>query len=551
MWILGIQKQSNGSICLLKDGEIVLFLQEERISRKKKFSFPFKSIQKIKQYTSKIDVVIFSGYSYKKQENELFYRMLLEDNLVDLNTGWKEYQQSHHLFHASNAFYNSGFDEALCVVWDGQGSEFETISGNKGSETTTVFHAKYPAEFNPVFKNIHMNNIQADYSSEHHIDNHILNTPINYETQFRYDLDIGCMYQAVTQHLGFDLEDCGKTMGLSAYGEKDPSIPELILQTDKIYSNSNLFVNRFRLNTDLYPNLNPANLAFSLQSSIEVMGLNLIQRMLKQTSLKKLVISGGVGLNVCLNSKIRKHIPNDVEIYIEPNCEDTGNSIGACKYYWHSVTDDLTKRPLKTCYLGESPSYDYSLLLGETEEETDYSKICNLLESGNIVALFQGQSEIGPRALGNRSLLFDPRVSNGKDIVNSVKHREWFRPFAASILVEEFSNYFDTLGLTESPFMMYAVTAKDGVKEKVPSVIHFDNTCRIQTVKETDNQHYYNLIKEFYTRTAVPMLFNTSFNLAGEPMVETVQDALDTMRKSKIEYLYLPEKNKLITVKNI
>ncbi len=186
----------------------------------------------------------------------------------------------------------------------------------------------------------------------------------------------------------------------------------------------------------------------------------------------------------------------------------------------------------------------------ETIIDATYSDIIDLIEAQNIVALFQGRSEAGPRALGNRTLMFDPRNPNGTDIVNVVKRREWFRPFAASVMLEHAHQWFDLAGLKESPFMMYAVDAFPIAIEKVPAVIHVDNTCRIQTVTYSQNKHWYNLISEFYSRTEVPMLFNTSFNLAGSPLVETIDDALNTLRNSAIEYLYLPDTGKLVKIPN-
>jgi carbamoyltransferase len=170
--------------------------------------------------------------------------------------------------------------------------------------------------------------------------------------------------------------------------------------------------------------------------------------------------------------------------------------------------------------------------------------------NGNIVTLFQDRCENGPRALGNRSILFDPRTQDGKDYVNSVKHREYFRPFAGSILHEHAHEWFDMRGLEESPHMMYAMNCQPGVEEKIPAIIHIDGTCRIQTVKEHQNPVYYEMIKEFYDQTGVPILFNTSFNLGGEPLVESIDDAVRTLAESKIEYLYIPHNGIIIEVKN-
>jgi carbamoyltransferase len=153
--------------------------------------------------------------------------------------------------------------------------------------------------------------------------------------------------------------------------------------------------------------------------------------------------------------------------------------------------------------------------------------------------------------LGNRSILFDPTFEDGKEFVNQVKRREYFRPFAATVLAEHADEWFDLRGMKESPSMMYAVNCREGVEKKVPSVIHVDNTCRIQTVTKEQNEHFYNLISAFNKEKNVPMLFNTSFNLGGDPLVETLQDAINTLKNSQIEYLYLPEYGKLIVIKNM
>jgi carbamoyltransferase len=171
--------------------------------------------------------------------------------------------------------------------------------------------------------------------------------------------------------------------------------------------------------------------------------------------------------------------------------------------------------------------------------------VAKLISEQNIVALYQGRSEAGPRALGNRSIVYDPRDPNGKDFVNLVKQREWFRPFAGSVLHEETNKWFDMRGLEESPHMMYAVNVLQ--PEKIPAVTHVDNTCRVQTVKQDQNQHYYNLISAFNEITGVPILFNTSLNLAGDCIAETIDDALGVIRNSSIKYLYLPEFGLLIT----
>ena len=172
---------------------------------------------------------------------------------------------------------------------------------------------------------------------------------------------------------------------------------------------------------------------------------------------------------------------------------------------------------------------------------TNKEEAINKILEQEIVAIFQKSSEYGPRALGNRSLLFDPRNKNGKDIVNKVKRREWFRPFAGTVLLEHAKDWFEMGTIKESVYMSYAVPVKEDKKNLIPCITHVDGTCRIQTLTKEQNKNFYELIEEFYKRTNVPILFNTSFNLAGEPLVETLSDAHSTIERSDLQYLYLPD----------
>ena len=158
-----------------------------------------------------------------------------------------------------------------------------------------------------------------------------------------------------------------------------------------------------------------------------------------------------------------------------------------------------------------------------------------------MVAIFQGDAEIGPRALGNRSLLFDPMNPYAKEIVNDIKEREPYRPFAGSMLLEYFEDYFHTETLKESPYMSYAIKVKEEKVHEISAIVHHDYTCRIQTVTEEQNKNYYNLIKAWHEETGRPIIFNTSFNLGGDAMVQSLDDALETCRTSNINFLYVPE----------
>jgi carbamoyltransferase len=231
--------------------------------------------------------------------------------------------------------------------------------------------------------------------------------------------------------------------------------------------------------------------------------------------------------------------------------------MGAALLWYHTMTEDTNVRPREDdVYLGPKLSYTHNeidnIAAKYNAEVTDatHADVVELMTSKNIVANFQGRSENGPRALGNRSLMFDPTFKDGKDFVNEIKNREYFRPFAGSILAEDVHEWFDLRGMEDSPTMMYAVNCQPGVEEKIPAIIHVDGTCRIQTVTREQNPHYYDIIKAFKEKTGCPIIFNTSFNLGGEPLVETLDDAIRTLEDCRIEYLYLPEHGKLITVKN-
>jgi len=177
---------------------------------------------------------------------------------------------------------------------------------------------------------------------------------------------------------------------------------------------------------------------------------------------------------------------------------------------------------------------------------TARDQVVDRLLQQQIGAIFQGKAEMGARALGNRSIIFDPRVPNGKDIVNRVKKREWFRPFAASVLQEHAADWFIMGQLRTSPWMLFAFPTRPERIPQIPAVVHVDGTCRAQTVSRDQNPKWYDLILAFHTRTTVPLLLNTSFNLAGEPLVHTRKDAMDTLARSELDFVYFAEQEEVI-----
>jgi carbamoyltransferase len=547
MWVLGISRHHNGAICLIHDGNVIFYLEEDRLSKIKYDGFCQLVFNKVLDYTDKLDYVALAGYdpvdyNFEFLEFNVYFLLLVKLRLIHSPDQIIDLSQNHHLCHASCGFYNSGFDSAVVVVIDGAGSIYALEDDCIGRETSSIIEFSYPAKFNARFKNIVTTSASRKLAYE---------VPPSCELNISSNLDIGKAYQTVSVHQGFDIYECGKTMGWASYGQDDTNIPETYI--DNI-ANMQLFNHDRTLNVEQHPYISSddfqiqANLSKNIQEHTQQQALELIKKAISVTGNKNVILTGGYALNCTANYYIRKNLPTDINLYVEPISHDGGTSIGAAKLVYHNESKDNKIHPLDTLFLGPTNSLAFELKDNETATTVAPADIVQLLLDKNIVAMYQGRSEAGPRALGNRSLLFDPRVPNGKDIVNEIKRREVFRPFAASILEEHANEWFDLSGMPNSPFMMYAVDTKKSTE--IPAVVHVDNSCRIQTVNATQVPMFYELIAEFYKQTGVPMLFNTSFNLAGDPLVETVKDAIDTLRRSNIEYLYLPETKTLVTVTN-
>ena len=298
------------------------------------------------------------------------------------------------------------------------------------------------------------------------------------------------------------------------------------------------------------------NMAYNVQVESQQLVLDLILKSIERTGNKNIVISGGYALNCVANYYYLKHLPEGVKIYVEPVSNDAGTAMGAAFYHYYKTYEDRRVRQKdENLFLGPVQTITEDTITetakkynGKITKDVDYKQVIDTIRNRNIVALYQERGESGPRALGNRSLMYDPTDPDGKDFVNLVKKREYFRPFAATVLQDDVHDWFDLRGMEDSPSMMYAVNCQPGVKEKIPAVIHVDDTCRIQTVSKEQNEHWYNLIKEFKDQTGVPALFNTSFNLGGEPLVETIDDALRTLYNSGINYIYFPAVKILVEI---
>ena len=526
MKVLGINLAKNGSIAIVNDGKLEFYLEEERVTRKKRDVGAYALCEKF--VDGSIDVAVYSDcftrYSLKIHSERLAARKKLKQLLQ--SRGVKQvldFSNHHHECHAASAFYGSGFDDAVCLVMDGKGSVLRK-DGTLFCETESIYNY-VNGEFVPLFKHYSCfyNRSLCEKLGEPFWDGTNL---------FSNRVSIGQAFRCVSGYCGFDEIEAGKTMGLSAYG----------------FGPVNLFNEEYGhslCSKDIYPRddagwtkyygeeIKNENIAYNLQKSAEKHAIYMIKKAVELSGKKNVVVSGGFFLNCVSNYNVLKSL--DINLYADPLSYDGGHAFGSAMLVSNKKTS------MKTLYLG--PTYDLSHIEGK---DTSYSEVARLISEKNIVAMFQGRSEAGPRALGNRSILYDPRDPNGKDHVNTIKKREAFRPFAGTVLKEYVHGWFDMAGMEESPFMMYAVDALEYAYDKVPAILHVDKTCRIQTVTKEQNEHYYNLIEAFYRKTRVPILFNTSFNLAGEPLVETPEDALKTFYNSDIKYLYFPEVQKLI-----
>lgn len=343
----------NCSVCIIEDGVVKLLLQEERITRKKHdSSCSNKFLDFICSQVKKIDnLVLVNFFSNEKIDSILKffnYRFVKFKNvIVD--------DDNHHLYHAASAFYGSGFDEAVCLVIDGWGSNYKITDYTYGTETTSIYHFKYPAAVSTLYKNI-----TYDPNRNEVIDIESYENMFDYEVNLSHHLDIGVMYGTVSKEIGFGRLDGGKTMGLSSYGKESEDIPPLLISG---ISNMNLFKNDRTINKKVFNNINnfkeKADLSFSVQKSLENVFVQRVEYILKNSDCKNIVFSGGCALNILGNSLIKKKFP-EINLYVDPIANDACQSFGASSYHYHKLSGDLKIKKLDNVYLG--PTYTKEIM---------------------------------------------------------------------------------------------------------------------------------------------------------------------------------------------
>lgn len=561
MTILGISAYyHDSSAALLIDDKIVAAAQEERFTRvKHDRSFPAKAcrycLEEAGLSLEDIDAVVFYEKPFIKFERilvssiatfpkscKMFLKVIpiwLKEKLNMRRLLSKELKKvfgatpkaikfaEHHLSHAAFAYCASGYEEADILVVDAVGEWATTsIMRAKGASMKAVEEQTFPDS-------------------------------------------IGLLYSSFTQYLGFKVNsDEYKVMGLAPYGEKEScqtqefirKIETVLIQNNEIFPRLNLSYFSFQYGERMIEDkkweqlfampvrhsneaLQQAhkNLALAIQTVTETILQKIIEEMKSESISDNLCICGGVALNCAANGNLdRKEIYSHIYVPFAPG--DCGCAIGAALAYSMLVTGNI--RYNISPYIGPEFSKE-EILKALANNSLDYIEcsneddLCNktavLIAEGAIIGWFQGRMELGPRALGNRSILADARRPEMKDMVNSrIKFRESFRPFAPSVMAEYSHDYF--AGCGESPFMMFTYPVRVST---LPAITHVDSSARIQTVSEEENALYYRLLKSFYNMTGCPVILNTSFNVMGEPIVCTPQDAINTFKKSGLDYLVI------------
>ena len=578
MYILGISAfYHDSAACLVKDGEIISAAQEERFTRKKHdHNFPFKAIEfclnHSKIQVSDLDLIAFYDKPFLKFERLLesylsfapigiksFIKAMplwIKEKLWmkeyiknELNYEGKTIFPEHHESHAASAFYPSPFKEAAILTMDGVG-EWTTTSFGTGRDNKIE--------------------LLADIKFPH---------------------SLGLLYSAFTYYTGFKVNSGEyKVMGLAPYGEpkyKDLILQELIDVKEDGSFRMNMeyfdYVAGLRMTNSKFHQLfggpprepetklrqKDMNLARSLQEVTEEIVLKLGKHVYKETGMKNLTLAGGVALNCVANGRLLREGPFE-NVWIQPAAGDAGGALGAALIGWYNYFEKPRtvdgSDAQKGSYLGPEFSND-EILNFLNKKEISFSKIdtedipsrvAELISEEKVIGWFQGRMEFGPRALGARSIIGDARSPKMQAQMNlKIKFRESFRPFAPSVLAEKVSDYFEMNA--ESPYMLLVADVKkerqkqmkdeekqlfgidklNVIRSDIPAVTHIDYSARIQTVHENTNKLYYDLIKKFDEEHDCAVIINTSFNVRGEPIVCTPEDAYKCFMRTQMDYLIM------------
>ncbi|MFF1484635.1 carbamoyltransferase [Streptomyces sp. NPDC058319] len=540
-WTAGLNHGAHDASCaLLKDGRLVVAMEQERISRKKRAveESPAGALQYCLEYAgielNDLDAVSLGsdhdilakwmGYDASLRRSNLFYdspSWLFPEKLFGRGPRPPLIPVRHHLAHAGSCFWPSGFDECAILIMDAMGEDCSTSLAVGDKDGIRILES-YPV-----------------------------------------GVSLGFFYEAASEYAGLGRNNAGKLMGLAAYGTPTEDVG-LEFDSDGIkwrpvrdteLKGRTLIEHRMRelvdhFESSCFPYTRGcsaditayANFAASVQRSLEDVALALAQRLRELTGSRNLVIAGGVGLNCSANGVLARSGIFD-RVWVQPMAHDAGVALGAALVSAHSAEQDVSKMaPMTHAYWG-APTNDDEVEaalkaagLAATRLETPelLGRTARLIANGAIVAWHQGRGEVGPRALGGRSLLGDPRSRETLVKLNRVKRREMWRPLAPSVLVDRFDEFF--IG-TPNDFMIVAAQVRPQVRKRIPAVVHIDGSARPQVVREETNPHYAALLREYDRLVGLPVLVNTSLNVADEPLCSSPSDSVRTFLASGADAL--------------
>lgn len=544
---LGINILHDTSAAIVIDGELVCAVEEERFNGDRHTAeFPNAAIEYCLEQAGvrREDVLgvglTFDYEQFKDNTNPFDQNVLAHDDLTPggvelirrLNTDtWREAQAQlernglgharhfrHHLTHAACGYYLSGFTEANVLVMDGRGE----------NESTSLWH--------------------ASGTEIGHLESYPVADSLGH--LYTYITDLCGLYrksgrQGRSGHLG-SIGNEGKTMGLSGYGSGKIAFDDVITYTSERYR-----VNHERLRElDVHRvpvgelDENSPELAYGVQRKLEEAYHFLAARLVSLTGCRRFVLAGGVALNCNANGLLAAS-PLADELFIPPAAHDAGAAIGAAYLQWVEHSGKAPKVPADQIYLGEAvDDVAGAVEAGGVDRvakvEDPAATAAAAIAAGLVVGWCQGRMEFGPRALGNRSILADPRDPDMPDKINMrVKFREPWRPFAPSVLAERHADWFDPP--LESPYMLLSLSVRPERRETVPAITHVDGSARVQTVTEEANSLYHRLIDRFRELTGVPLVLNTSLNIRGEPIARTAEDAIRCFTESGLDVLIIDD----------
>jgi len=591
MWTLVINIK-DGAIALLKNDNLQFFLQEERLSKIRYDDSPYLAMKVVSEYLEKQKLAVspttmITGarkyYEIKPTFNKIKeiikhksvptmswtgenpYLSIMRKKFKGLQP-WAEIDDdvvkiNQHFSSASTGFMHSPFNDSAIIVVDSFGNGFDCLRyANYLKEQDNIpvdvlvndtweLESIWRADENKVTK------YYANYGSNTITSRGNIINDTDIISEISTNSGIIKAYEAVNTFLNFHPNDITKAMFLAAYGKENSNI----IVHDKLLNNNKLIKTEFpksstileNYNTILFENIHDhswhedanlideykKDLAYAVQESAFIRLCSLIEKTIDLIGNRNITIVGKINYNYRINYKILKKFPH-ITFYHDILSHFGGDFFGTFSQIMKPITSLYLGPNIDNYYLNQS--FD-----GFTLIDTSATEVAELLANGNIVALFQGRSEIGPNALGNRSILFDPTITDGKKILSKLKNKKWFESYSASCLLDFAHDWFDMAGLKESPFMMYAVDVLEDKKAKIPNVIHYDGSCLLQTVTHNQNSNLYDLLVEFNKIKNVPILLNTGLHLENSPLVETLKDAIFTIEKLDINYLWLPDINKL------